>query len=327
MLDVVRVNYRLHRFEVLAVILGCGLFALTAAIVTVHLNTAAAAIPAGCFDNFFAGLHDPASGCDAPFQAFATIANSEATMVIAAMAVLPFAAGLLLGPPLVAHELETRTAETAWVLAGARWRWLAGLVVPALLLLIVAVGLVAGVTVLLEAAGRPWFEGGPNWEDMGLYGPIVVARALVAFGVGVLLGALVGRTMPALTLGAVASVGVFVLCWFALWAWVDANAILIDGRNGNTNGGLTIGGQWYQTADGTLLRGDEAWASVPANVLEDPTGEGPFAWLHDHYREVYRGVPASYAPTWAAIETIGLGVVAAVLIAASFVVVERRRPS
>jgi hypothetical protein len=194
-------------------------------------------------------------------------------------------------------------------------------------LLIVAVGIVAGLTVFLEAARRPWFGGGPNWEDIGLYGPIVVARTLVAFGVGVLLGALVGRTMPALTLGAVASVLVFVLSWFALWAWVDANAILVDGRNGNTNGGLVVGGQWFQTADGTLLSAHEAYARVPPETLEDPTGEAPFAWIQAHYREVYRAVPASYAPTWAGIETIGLGVVAAVLIAGSFVVVERRRPS
>jgi hypothetical protein len=324
MLDRLRVNYRLHRFEVLAVVLGCAVCAVTAAIVTAHLNAAAAAIPAGCFEDYFADLGSPA--CNAPFWVFAEVNRSEATPVIVAMAVLPFVAGLLIGPPLVAHELETRTAETAWVLAGARWRWLAGLVVPAVVLLVVTVGIVAGLTVLLEAARRPWFDGGPSWDDMGFYGPIVVARALVAFGIGLLLGALVGRTMPALTLGALASVAVFALCWVALWTWVDANAILVDGRNGNTNGGLTIGGQWYQAADGTLLSSDEAWASVPAELREDPTGEAPYAWLHVHYREVYRGVPASYAPVWERIETIGLTGVAAVLIAGSFIVVERRRP-
>lgn len=326
MLEVMRVNYRLHRFEVLVVVLGCALFAVTAAIVTVHLNAAAAAIPAGCFDNWFAGLDDPTSGCEGPFRAFANINYSEASMVMAAMSVLPFVAGLLLGPPLVAHELETRTAETAWVLAGARWRWLAGLVVPALVLLLVAVGIVAGLTAILEVARQPWLAGGPSWDDIGLYGPIVVARALVAFGIGLLLGALVGRTMPALTMAVIACVLLFALTWFARWAWVDGNAILIDGRNGSTSGGLTIGQQMFQAADGTLLSTEEAYAQVPAAVTADPSGEGAFAWMEAHYREVYRGVPASYAPTWAGLETIGLTGIAAALIVGSFMIVERRRP-
>jgi len=326
MLDVVRVSYRLHRFEVLVVVLGCALVAITAAIVTAHLNSAAAAIPAGCFDNWFAALGDPTSACEAPMRAFSDLNYSEASMVMAAMSVLPFVAGLLLGPPLVAHELETRTAETAWVLAGARWRWLAGLVIPAGVLVLVAVGIVAGLTTLLDAARQPWLAGGPSWDDIGLYGPVVIARALAAFAIGLLLGALVGRTMPALTLAVIACVLLFALTWFARWAWVDANAVLVDGRNGNTNGGLTVGQQMFQAPDGTLLTTEQAYAKVPAEIIADPTGEGAFGWMEANYREVYRGVPASYAPTWAGIETIGLTGISAVLIVGSFIVVERRRP-
>jgi hypothetical protein len=47
-----------------------------------------------------------------------------------AMKILPFGVGLLAGVPIVARELEMRTAQTAWSLNGSRLRWLIRQVAP-----------------------------------------------------------------------------------------------------------------------------------------------------------------------------------------------------
>jgi hypothetical protein len=319
-----RVGFKIHRFEVVVAVLASIVVTVTAAIVILHLNEALALVPAGCFDAWFSSSGDDviATGCDAPMTAFFALEQAEAGRVMAAMWVLPFAVGLLLGVPLIGHELETRTAETAWTLAGSRRRWLAYLAVPVIVLVVVALGIAAATAEALASARQPWMTDGPGWQDIGLYGPIVVARGAAAFGIGLLSGAVVGRVLPALTTAIVACGLLLFLLVGARHEWMVANQVELDGRNGYVAGGEIMTGQMYVDPSGEVLRPDEAFARIPSGLSD----EEATAWMSANMREVYYGVPASAVPAWERLEVLGLAAGSILLIAASFVVVERRRP-
>jgi hypothetical protein len=324
MLATAQVGFRLHRFEILVAVLVSAIVTITAVVVILHLSGAAAQVPAGCWDALFSSTGDtpiPAD-CEAATQAFSEIDRAEASWAMAAMWVLPFAVGLLIGVPLVGYELEARTAETTWALAGSRRRWLAYLVVPALALVLIALGVAAAAAEILATAREPWLQGGPGWQDVGLFGPIVVARAAVALGVGLLTGAVVGRTLPALLLALVVCAVILFVTFTARQAWMEANKVELDGRNGYVAGGVVFGRQMFIDAAGAVLTTEEAYARVPPGL----TDEEAYPWIAANMREVYFGVPASAVPAWERLEVIGLGAASALLLAGTFVVVDRRRP-
>jgi hypothetical protein len=323
MLTATWIGFRVHRFEIITAVLMSAIVAVTAAIVTLHLKSAAALVPAGCWDSWFTGTSDVAASCDGPIRAFLDLSESEAGRVMAAMAVLPFIVGLLVGVPLVGQELEARTAETAWSLAGSRRRWLANLSIPGVVLVLVAVGVAAAAATIVAMSLEPWHAGTPGWADVGLYGPIVVARGAAAFGVGLLAGAVIGRTLPALIVAVVGCVLIVFLATGARTAWMYANQQLIDARNGfSTEGAVLLSGQMFIDASGAVLTPDEAYARIPPGTSD----QDQYPWLLANMREVYYGVPASAVPAWERLEVIGLGAATAVMLVGTFVVVERRRP-
>lgn len=157
-----------------------------------------------------------------------------------------------------------------------------------------------------------------------LFGSIVIARGAVAFGVGLLTGAVVGRTLPALIIAAIACTFILVLAFGARQAWVTANQQLLDGRNGNVPGAIIASGsrQMFIDPSGAVLTSEEAFARIPPGLADEEIGP----WLSDNMREVYLGVPPSGVPTWERLEVIGLGATTALLLVGSFVAVNHRRP-
>lgn len=323
MLTTARIGSRVHRFELIVVVLACVIVTITAAIVTVQLIQANARVPAGCFDAWALSSVPPSSSCEGPVQAFLA-ARNDGPPVMIAMFVLPLFVGLLLGVPLVAGELETRTAETAWVLAGSRNRWLAYLSIPTIALILVAVGGAAVMAQILAAAREPWLVDGPSWESIGSFGTIVVARGAVAFGAGVLAGAVVGRTLPALIVAVFACAFIVVVAISAREAWLRANQEPLDIRNGDLVGAINLSGagQTFIDSSGTMLTSEEAYARIPPGLTDEESER----WLSDNMREVNLGVPASGVPDWERIEVIGLSATTALLLAGSFVAVSHRRP-
>ena len=324
MLTAARIGFRVHRFETLVALLVSVVVTITAAIVAVHLRNAAALVPAGCWDAWFAGAGVVAAGCEVPIRAFLDLNEAEVARVMAAMAIQPFIVGLLVGVPIVAGELEARTAETAWSLAGSRRRWLANLAIPGIVLVLAAVGIAAAAATVVATSREPWSATGPGWSDVGLYGPIVVARGAAAFGLGLLAGAVIGRSLPALITAILGCVLIVYLALAARAAWMDANQQLIDATNGfSAQGGYILSGQQFIDASGTLLTPEQAYARIPPGTAD----QDQYPWLQANMREVYSGVPASAFPAWERLEVIGLGVGAVVMLIGSFIVVERRRPS
>lgn len=203
MLRGIVLTYRMHRFEVVFSAILLALFAAWVWVVSSQLLDLD--IPATCWPRTVDG--DYASpGCNELMASFWEIDDGTGYPRVG-LALLAPIVGLLLGVPIVAREIELRTTELAWSLALRRGRWLLARLLPMLLVGLVGFVVLAWLGVRLFdalAVGRQ----GPDLTEVASQGPTLVARGLMALGIGLLVGSLVGRTLPSLVLGAV-----LVLAW------------------------------------------------------------------------------------------------------------------
>jgi ABC-type transport system involved in multi-copper enzyme maturation permease subunit len=111
---------------------------------------------------------------------------------------VPVLPGLFWGAPLVAHELETGTNQFAWMQSVTRGRWLAGKAGWMLLAAAVLSGAVAALVT--------WWSGPDNALLLDAFSPgrfdimdiVPVSYALFAMALGIAAGALLRRTLPAM---------------------------------------------------------------------------------------------------------------------------------
>jgi hypothetical protein len=143
----------------------------------------------------------------------------------------PFALGLFLGVPIVAREIEGRTAAIAWTLSRSRSRWLLQRVVP---LVVVVIVLAAAVSIGSEFVTRtnPFAElaANPGFADYTSRGVLLPVRALLVLLLAIAVGAMVPRQLPALLLAAGVTIALFVGLTLGMDAWMtaEAKAIPID---------------------------------------------------------------------------------------------------
>jgi hypothetical protein len=320
MLTSARIVLKHHRFEVGAAVI-LGLFVAVAALVTSYrLN--AIGVPAGCFEQWLTGGGAEGAGdCAGPVQAFAEINEDQAGKLLAFMAVLPFIVGLLAGVSIVGRELEARTAQLAWALTPSRHRWLARQVGPILLVVVVAVALAAAAATVLETTREPWYHS--TYGDLMLHGWPVIGRALAAFSVGLLVGAVVGRSLPALIVAALACVVLLMFEGMAQGAWYQANLEVIGDPTTVNNGSFDgiYGDYGWLAPDGRFVGQEAAFQQAPSGVPDASQ------WLLDNgWKTAALGVPSTKAGQLAALETLGFAAVALVVGVATIPIVDRRRP-
>lgn len=311
---------RIQRFEVWSCVLLAALVGITALIVQARL--AGVGAPVECLTPWiFPDVVYDSARCDPLNEAFFRIKWDEAGLVMTAMNAVPLVIGLLLGVGLVGREIEGGTAPTVWALAGSRRRWLLGRLVPILLILVALLAFMAVAAELLAAARVPWQFGRPSFDDAGLHGPGVVARGLAAFGLALAVGAWSGRMLPTILLSALFALFLSVGGYFLLDTWIDANAHEIavpSWFNGEYDGGRFTG-QFYRLPDGSEVSSFDVGSLAPAGV-------DPDAWISG-LEVVAVGVHAPDYPGWVATEVAVFGLFGLAWIAATFAIVERRRPS
>jgi ABC-type transport system involved in multi-copper enzyme maturation permease subunit len=319
MITQARLAIRLQRFEVIAVIVATAVIGLSALIVRLRLDTVG--VPTTCWDQWFGQGGQVVGECESLARTFLTINEDEAGKVMAAMAILPLFAGLFLGVPIVAREIEAGTAPTVWALVGARGRWLAGRLVPMLAILGLSLGFLAIASDVLWAGRNPWLPV-PNMYDVGLHGPGVVAKGLAVFGLALLAGALIGRTLPAVLIGVVLCFVLFTGAQIVQSAWMQAESLKHVTASTENAEVLFPGGTYFSSGwigpDGRLTYDAEeaaAWA---------PSGVDPNEWVYQ--TSLQMGVPGSAYPTWALLETVGFGLIGVVATALVFPLVAWRRP-
>ena len=199
----IRLTIKQHRFEFSAMVLACLGLAIAALIEAARLN--ALNVPLSCLLGWQGpgvapggSLSAAAAHCSQLASAFLDLQDETDMGLVRELLLLgPVMAGILLGAPLVAAEIEQGTAPASWVHNSSRRRWvvaklLSGAVVLVPLLLIL--GLAADV---LEAAEMPTLDPHASFAGYLDRGVIDVFWGMAAFSGAIALGALFGRTLHA----------------------------------------------------------------------------------------------------------------------------------
>jgi hypothetical protein len=334
------VTLKQHRFEVAFAALAAIAVALWALVTEFRLT--ALGVPARCIDDWLitgpAGRED----CAAAVREWGSILssgegifNGQGPLPLAAMPLLPFLVGLLGGVPLVARELEARTAQTAWSLFPSRGVWLIRQLAPVALVLGVSVAFAAFAASPVAADRVAW-----GWNaslDLGLHGPLVLIRAFAAFGMGLFAGALVGRALPAFVLGGVLCLTLLTASGFARDAWraglppvvireaAAGGEVVLDPRS------ITTGYEW-RTPEGQQISFQQARriataGGVPLPKEDDPQDSAAAVWLDAHgYQFVTVGITDEMALGWGWYEAAMFGVLGLISFPTAFWLVQRRRP-
>ena len=308
MLDRVRLTYKQQRFETVAVAVVCLGAAAWALLASWHLNSVG--VPASCLvDGGVPYWNGPANSswipvaCQLPSQRFTDALTSLDVGLASSLGdVLPFFVGIAMGAPLVARELEQGTAPLSWALAGARWKWLAGRILAALLL-IVPLLLIAGLAAdVLRGAQEPGIDPHASFVYFTSRGVFFVLWGVAALMGTVALGALFGRTMPVVIVA-------LIVCLFARATWeplTDAYVLhgmaVLEMPGVHSPGELSVyqsnvlylDGKVYTGTDCTLSNGLIECQYAPGHESDppsiDPPSIGPqqarYVITGDHYWRV-----------------------------------------
>ncbi len=336
-----RVTLRQHRFEVSVAAMTA--IAATILGISIAIRMAGLDVTDDCLERVRATQDGRQAGADcfALVQAGSgilgeTFVTGEGTMALSVMGVLPFLLGLLGGVPIVGREMESRTAQTAWWLNPSRSRWLVRQVTPIAILLGALIIVAALVASVVADDWVLWYGGRAHL--IGNEGIVVVIRAFAAFGIGLAMGALLGRTLPAFIFGVALSIAILFALGQVQQAWLAslpaAPLSRIDAETGEMTPpvGTTTGWGWI-APDGRVLSQVEARqiatdAGVPPPEPDDVQDSPAAAWLGEHgYQGVQVGVTDEAAMGWITYDAAAFTAIGTIALAGAFLLVNRRRPS
>jgi hypothetical protein len=253
---------------------------------------------------------------------------------------VPVVLGVLCGAPLLAHEFETKTSEFAWTQGVTRRRWLA---VKAGWLLLAAAALGGIVSALVT-----WWSGPDNALQGDAFGPgrfdimgiVPVAYTLFAMALGITLGVLIRRTIPAIGLTLAVYLAVRLLIdqvvrphymtavthVYGLTAnWVPSGAVWQLGA-----GVVNPSGQLLPMQDGTVIGPNVSTSTIPPVCssgmaqAENHTGAVLSCMQKLGYRQFVTYQPANRYWEFQGIETVVFVALAAALLGLTYLAVTRR---
>jgi len=250
------------------------------------------------------------SDCGNSRRLFADRYVAQVSLLGLLLMALPGLIGAFWGAPLVARELETRTDRLVWNQSVTRARWLA---VKLLVVGVVAVAVTGAFSLLLTwSASRydQWVGGRFAAMNFGACNVVPLGYAAFAFVLGVLVGLLVRRTLPAMAI----TLGVFAVLQIAVPAAIrphllppvtttvrystdvmqHARGFGINPDKGANIHGYTMPGTWpmretarIYNADGTPYTAEQARTCIAGDPDKDfacmetqPAGRyWPFQWI------------------------------------------------
>jgi hypothetical protein len=238
----------------------------------------------------------------------------------------PFALGLFLGIPVVAREIEGRTAGIAWTLSRSRSRWLMQRVLPLVAVVIVLAGAV-GIGSEFVTRTNPFAElaANPGFADYSTRGWILPVRALAVLSLGVAVGAMVPRQLPALLLAIGFTIALFVGLSIGMDAWMATEAKPIpfdDSRFGSFGEGARIFDMAFrEDSTGDVITMNDFYNRY-GDVAFPDDGQAPKG-----FTQVAIGIPGEEYTTWVLRESAILGAVALASAGLAALFVQRRRQS
>jgi hypothetical protein len=263
-----RLSYRQQRWELLLVLLAVAGAAAAMVWAASTLDAMRAASPeclAGVGGGFVGSYPEgePAATCQGIIGDYYGT-ESLATTLIDLAWVAPFALGVILGAPLVAREIDGGTAQLAWSLSRSRSGWLLRRIAFMAIVGLTLLAVLAFTSELLAAAILPDHALDADFVWFGRRGWPIVARGAGAMMLGVLVGAIIGRVLPAVLASAVVIGIAFTGLSLAHDQWNRAEATLerriLDAAQPSeaeiTGLGVAYG---IETVDGEFLSYSEAY--------------------------------------------------------------------
>ena len=177
-----------------------------------------------------------------------------------AATVAPFIVGLLIGAPLVAREIEKRTAPIAWSLSLSRRRWLLGRAVPMTLLVGVSLLALGMSSEVLVATNYPE---GRGFMEYGSHGPLIAARGVAILALGIVIGLAVGRVLPAILITIVFAVVIFGAVEFGRAEVMRAEATWVEAEDEFGTISMIYDSQLRSDATGDLITDEQAVELYP----------------------------------------------------------------
>jgi len=251
------------------------------------------------------------------------------TAVVLLLQLTPVLAGLFLGAPLIAREAEQGTLRLAWTQGADRTRWLLSRTVPVVVVLaLAAAGLGLELRWWLSAEGWSVWSAADQWlPQFFSLNPLPFAGwVTLSFSLGLLLGAAIRRTVPAMaaTLGCYAALLTATSLWWRL-------AYLPPLRRALPHTPIESGGSFGYGV--SFSRGSGPGPDILGTRLGWPDGRllsgsqlnHPAAWFREHHIAVWMTYqPSSRYATFQFIEFGWLMVLSVILIAATVILIRRR---
>jgi hypothetical protein len=233
----------------------------------------------------------------------------------------PFALGLVLGVPVVAREIEGRTAPIAWTLSRSRLRWLVLRVAP-LVVVVVLVAALVGVASEFVTRTNPFadYASNPGFADYTSRGVLLPVRALAVLLLAIAVGAMVPRQLPALLLAGGATLALFVALTIGMDAWMAAEAEPIVMDQVQLGGPRIFDVAYRDDATGEVITMNDFYNRYGDVAFPDDE-QGP-----EGFTEVAIGIPGEQYWTWVVRESAIFGALALISSAVALGVVNRRRP-
>jgi hypothetical protein len=259
---------------------------------------------------------------------------------------VPAVLGTLWGAPLVAHELESRTSDFAWAQSVTRTRWLA---VRVGWLLLAAAACGSAIAALVT-----WWSGPSNALQANAFQPgqfdiqgiVPIGYAVLAMALGIAAGTVTRRTLPAIAV----TLGGFIALRLVIEDFIRPHYMTAVTTYYNVTaynvGSFTPPGQAWLFSQGAVSKtgqvvprgwgtlGDGALPASCQKLLNaaPATKSGPmnaiFSCMQAHgWRGFATYQPASRYWPFQGIETGVCVLLAAALIAVTFVIVRRRDAS
>jgi hypothetical protein len=233
----------------------------------------------------------------------------------------PFALGLILGIPVVAREIEGRTAGIAWTLSRSRLRWLMQRVLP-LALVVVILAAVVGIGSEFVTRTNPFadYAANPGFADYTSRGVLLPIRALAVLLLAIAMGAMVPRQLPALLLAAGLTVVLFVGLTMGMDAWMTSEARPIPIDSTQLGGPRIFDVAYRNDASGEVISMNAFYNSYGDVALPDGQENPP------GFTQVAIGIPGEQYWTWVLREAAILVALAVAGAGLAAFVVTRRRP-
>jgi hypothetical protein len=312
-----RLAIAMQRFE-LRLLLGA---ALVLVVVGLGLTWQIRATRAGELD-CYRSAPPPVEGSESDicpeFRLTLAMFETGATFMHIGAIATPFVLGLFLGVPVVAREVEAKTASIAWSLSLSRRRWLVQRAAPILIIVGVAT-LAMGIAGDVLTHAMPWAEGSEvGFADYGARGPLLAIRGLAVFCIALALGTLVPRQLPALLLSGALTLALFVAITLYMDDLMRREAVPLTSQEQQQGGSQKVYDSAIRVdATGELISYEELYRDHPEAVEgEWPSGFTPMMYA----------VPGSRYGDFVLRESAILGAVALLALGTSAVVLGRRRP-